>query len=564
MAYGSESTQTPFVGTIRGAYISSGGTFHSPPPPPSAPADAASAAGGAAGCFSHVDQSVNNELVYWGSTVAACQSEVCDVLGKPWFAMEWAEGRAAANIANCFWGTDDYTSEGPTSGCDAETNAEGRALGAAYKMAVYSCPIPSAYRHRRHTRRARRRRRRTLPARTGCSAARVRRAASSSCSPTTPTAPSPSTATRRPRAAEWTLVAKVAASDSTMNRLNTAQWRDGVTLGSALDLSEENALGQAYSSVPFSDVMIRSLDGGGAVGWSHPGVYSSDATSCRHAAPSPTVSCSSAASTSSGTPGSPSALMNVCADVRYGFFASEADVLDSDSDVLDSDSDEIGEYYAYDRRSLSDVDGLADSTAHSSRQRRLQSEGSFPPPPSPPRPPPPPSSPFYLRVSNKGATSWRPAIKEVYLYSDTSCSSAVAIPANGGWDDAATACPASGCDLCSGWDDYYGNLDGQGCQLAIDGDIDTRWRPSNYSGSGQTVWAPRPSGPTLRLPTVPTIACVQVLGNLGEESGGSNTWNGGLTLEASIDGVAFATLVRDDAAAIPRASTRITLCSSHR
>ena len=54
---------------------------------------------------------------------------------------------------------------------------------------------------------------------------------------------------------------------------------------------------------------------------------------------------------------------------------------------------------------------------------------------------------------------------------------------------------------------------------------------------------------TLRLPTVPTIACVQVLGNLGEESGGSNTWNGGLTLEASIDGVAFATLVRDDAAA---------------
>ena len=93
------------------------------------------------GCFSHADQTVNNENVYLGSTVAACQAEVCAVLGKPWFAMEYAEGYGPANIASCLWGKGDYTSEGSASGCDAATNGEGQALGAAFKMAVYSCPV---------------------------------------------------------------------------------------------------------------------------------------------------------------------------------------------------------------------------------------------------------------------------------------------------------------------------------------------------------------------------------------------------------------------------------------
>ena len=58
----------------------------------------------------------------------------------------------------------------------------------------------------------------------------------------------------------------------------------------------------------------------------------------------------------------------------YGY-GSDSDAPDSDSDEIggnyDSDSDEIGGDYAYGRRSLSEVDELADSTAHSSRQRRL-------------------------------------------------------------------------------------------------------------------------------------------------------------------------------------------------
>ena len=94
------------------------------------------------GCFSHVDQTVNNEVVFQGSTVAACQAEVCDVLGKQWFAMEYAEGYSAVNIASCIWGADGtWDTEGVASGCDASTNSEGAALGAAFKMAVYSCPV---------------------------------------------------------------------------------------------------------------------------------------------------------------------------------------------------------------------------------------------------------------------------------------------------------------------------------------------------------------------------------------------------------------------------------------
>ena len=55
------------------------------------------------------------------------------------------------------------------------------------------------------------------------------------------------------------------------------------------------------------------------------------------------------------------------------------------------------------------------------------------------------------RVSNSAVCSWRPSIDELLLYSDTSCSTAVAIPTDGGWPDAATSCSGTGCDLCSGW-----------------------------------------------------------------------------------------------------------------
>ena len=68
----------------------------------------------------------------------------------------------------------------------------------------------------------------------------------------------------------WTLVAKVQGQSSQMNRLNTAQWRDGTLLGSVTNLNDENALGQTYSEVAFSDVMIRGLtDAAKHVAWRH-------------------------------------------------------------------------------------------------------------------------------------------------------------------------------------------------------------------------------------------------------------------------------------------------------
>ena len=57
----------------------------------------------------------------------------------------------------------------------------------------------------------------------------------------------------------WTLVVKVKGNDATMNRKNTAQWRNKQLIGSCANTSAENALCTGYDKVPFSDVMIRSL-----------------------------------------------------------------------------------------------------------------------------------------------------------------------------------------------------------------------------------------------------------------------------------------------------------------
>jgi len=167
---------------------------------------------------------------------------------------------------------------------------------------------------------------------------------------------------------------------------------------------------------------------------------------------------------------------------------------------------------------------------------------------------------MHLRVSNKGATTGQPAITEVALYSDTACSAAVAIPAEGGWDDVATACPASGCDLCSGWHTFIfettraSDLINSGCHLALDGDNSTSWNPGATS-AGQAAqaaswrWAADNIWMTIRLPTAPVVACVHVP-SLGEGATSDQSWNGGLTLQTSVDGGAtFTTLVRDDAAA---------------
>eukprot|EP00964_Phaeocystis_antarctica_P119143 scaffold82876_cov93-Phaeocystis_antarctica.AAC.1 len=84
------------------------------------------------------------------------------------------------------------------------------------------------------------------------------------------------------------------------------------------------------------------------------------------------------------------------------------------------------------------------------------------------------------RVSNAAATTWRPAVNLAF-FSDVACTASIAIPADGGWPDDALSCPSTGCALCSGW---IGSVENQGCQLALDGDSTTTWRPDNAnSGS---------------------------------------------------------------------------------
>ncbi|XP_065833080.1 uncharacterized protein [Oscarella lobularis] len=69
----------------------------------------------------------------------------------------------------------------------------------------------------------------------------------------------------------WTLVVKVKGNDHIMNRLNTAQWRDGRLFGHPTTLLDENAMGVAYTNMPFTDVMIRALEDGKDkhVAWRH-------------------------------------------------------------------------------------------------------------------------------------------------------------------------------------------------------------------------------------------------------------------------------------------------------
>eukprot|EP00118_Oscarella_pearsei_P014527 m.124845 g.124845 ORF g.124845 m.124845 type:complete len:353 (+) comp37859_c1_seq1:431-1489(+) len=74
----------------------------------------------------------------------------------------------------------------------------------------------------------------------------------------------------------WTLTVKVKGNNHIMNRLNTAQWRDGRLIGDTTSLADENAMGTAYTNVPFRDVMIRSVKGEGQhVAWRHPVAFPS-------------------------------------------------------------------------------------------------------------------------------------------------------------------------------------------------------------------------------------------------------------------------------------------------
>ncbi|XP_062503330.1 uncharacterized protein LOC134180241 [Corticium candelabrum] len=74
----------------------------------------------------------------------------------------------------------------------------------------------------------------------------------------------------------WTLVVKVKGNDPFMNRLNSKQWRDGRLIGDPTSLSDENAMGMAYTSLAFREVMIRSLvNTAQHLAWRHPQTYDS-------------------------------------------------------------------------------------------------------------------------------------------------------------------------------------------------------------------------------------------------------------------------------------------------
>ena len=74
----------------------------------------------------------------------------------------------------------------------------------------------------------------------------------------------------------WTLIAKVLGNNKTMNRINTAQWRQRTKIGNTASLKDENALGAGYDTVTFTDVMIRSLSSSTKnLAWRHPSTYKS-------------------------------------------------------------------------------------------------------------------------------------------------------------------------------------------------------------------------------------------------------------------------------------------------
>jgi hypothetical protein len=84
----------------------------------------------------------------------------------------------------------------------------------------------------------------------------------------------------------WTLIAKLDGQSSVMNRMNTAQWRDGTPIGVTTNLNAENALNPSYQNVAFSDVMIRSIaDPAKNLGWRHPRTFTSMFDIVRAASP---------------------------------------------------------------------------------------------------------------------------------------------------------------------------------------------------------------------------------------------------------------------------------------
>lgn len=152
--------------------------------------------------------------------------------------------------------------------------------------------------------------------------------------------------------------------------------------------------------------------------------------------------------------------------------------------------------------------------------------------------------PQHWRVSNAGATTWKPGVNLAF-FSDVACTASIAIPADGGWPDAASTCPSTGCALCSGWDAVFGTVATKGCHLALSGGS---WRPGRVSSGTESYFPVGEVWMEIRFASDPGIACVKASG-MGKGSGDGNRWNGGLTVQTSVDGVTYVTRERDEGAA---------------
>eukprot|EP00043_Microstomoeca_roanoka_P018393 m.196378 g.196378 ORF g.196378 m.196378 type:complete len:1530 (+) comp16817_c1_seq1:88-4677(+) len=127
----------------------------------------------------------------------------------------------------------------------------------------------------------------------------------------------------------WTLMLKFLGKDSTLNSRNTANFREGKLLGTTELMSEENAVGPAYASTPFTDVMIISvnpLKKERRLGWRHPTTFSSLKSVINRCQPVDTGVRMFGAVHNLDYPGAPyNSYYVACTTVKYGMLLQDYD-----------------------------------------------------------------------------------------------------------------------------------------------------------------------------------------------------------------------------------------------
>jgi len=134
----------------------------------------------------------------------------------------------------------------------------------------------------------------------------------------------------------------------------------------------------------------------------------------------------------------------------------------------------------------------------------------------------------YWRVVLNGNTTWRPSISEVKFFSDSGCSQKI------DRDEFQGATRDHPTFLCSSWH----NTGDKGCWNALDEST----HENSWSGVSVNSWRPACNSPNncvrsevwlgVIFPEPTEVRCVTAK-NLGQGSGGGNSWNVGVRLEAN-------------------------------